>query len=87
MESGKNRWRISVNDPLGPLDYRHPDLLERLMRRAPGPEPVGALPEVRFEDRLQDQVGGLLHDPVADPGDPATEPIWRTATRSSLTER
>ena len=40
-------------------------LLQRLVRRAPRTEPVGAIQEIRLEDRLQDQQGRHLHHPVA----------------------
>ena len=36
------------------------------MRRSPGPEPERARQEVRLEDRLNHDLHGSLHDPVAD---------------------
>ena len=40
-------------------------LPQRLVGRAPGAKPVRAIQEVRVENRLQDQQGGGLHDPIA----------------------
>ena len=40
-------------------------LFQRLMGRPFGPESIGAILEVRFEDRLQDQQRGHLHHAVA----------------------
>ena len=40
-------------------------LLQRLMRRASRPKPIGAILEIRLEDRLQDQQGGHLHHSVS----------------------
>ena len=42
------------------------NLGDRVLRPAPGPKPVGARLEVGLEDRLQHQLEGGLHDPVAD---------------------
>jgi hypothetical protein len=41
------------------------NLLQRLLRRAVGTEPIGAIFKVSFEDRLQDQQGCHLHHPVS----------------------
>src|SRR3989442_6333684 len=40
-------------------------LLQRLVRRSPRSEPIRAIQEIRFKDRLQDQQGRHLHYPVA----------------------
>ena len=41
-------------------------LCQGLVRRAPRAKPVGAVQEVGFEDRFEDQQGGRLHNAVAD---------------------
>src|SRR5919197_4825235 len=43
--------------------------LERVVRRAPGPEPERALEHVGLEDRLDDDLRGRLNDAIADSGD------------------
>jgi hypothetical protein len=46
------------------------NLGDRVLGPAPRPKPVGARLEVGLEDRLQHQLEGGLHDPVADRRDP-----------------
>src|SRR5215207_7084636 len=46
------------------------NLGDRVLRPASGPEPVRARLEVGLEDRLQRQLEGGLHDPVADRRNP-----------------
>src|SRR3954470_10470691 len=45
--------------------HGHPDLLQRLRRRAAGPKPIRAVPEPDLEDRFQDLLRCRLHDPVS----------------------
>ena len=46
-----------------------PELLQGVGGRAPGSKPKAARQEVGLEDRLEDDLGGLLAHPVHDSGD------------------
>ena len=59
------------------------NLGDRVLRPAPGPEPVRARLEVRLEDRLQHQLEGGLHDPVADRRDAQADAACRRASGSA----
>lgn len=49
------------------------------MRRAHGPQPERALEHIGLEDRLNDDLGGRLHNAVADRGDRERTPLPRPA--------
>jgi hypothetical protein len=60
---------VELGRELAALDEAHPEALHRLRGRPLRPEPVRARAEVRLEDGLQHDPGGLLGYPVADRGD------------------
>jgi hypothetical protein len=60
---------VGVQHVLGALTAQLPDPLQRLLRTAPGPEPVRARREVRLADRLEHQLGRHLHHPILHRGD------------------
>jgi len=57
---------VGVHHPSPPLLDRRPDRIERIVRRALRPEPVGAVQEIGLEDRLQHRLGGGLDHPIPD---------------------
>ncbi len=61
---------IGIQDPAHPLGERCVNRIQRLMRRLLRPEPVGVAVEVRFEERLEQQLRRHLHHAVTDVGNP-----------------
>ena len=60
---------VRFRDPSRALPGLVNDDLERVVRRAPGPEPERALEHVGLEDRLNDDLRSRLHNAVADSRD------------------
>jgi hypothetical protein len=59
---------VRINHPPPSLPEGRPNALARLVGTPLGSEPEGTVGEIRFEERLDDQLGGRLHDPVAHSG-------------------
>src|SRR5947207_2226828 len=58
-------FQVRVIHRLIPGLYLPAYLLQRLVGRASRPEPIGAVFEIRFKDRLQNQQGRRLHHTIA----------------------
>src|SRR5262245_33743244 len=66
------RFDVPLQHPLVVVDGVEEDLLDGVLRSAPGAEAVTARLKVRLEDRLEHQLEGSLHCPVARGGDAKT---------------
>jgi hypothetical protein len=55
---------VGIDHPAPPSTDFLPEAIQRLLRGSLWPVPIRAVKEVRFEDRLEDELRRRVHNPI-----------------------